>query len=248
MDVALFVTCLTDSFAPRAGVAVVRVLRHFGCRVHFPREQTCCGQPAYNNGFWDEAAALARRMVDVFDGYEYVVTPSASCACMVIHHSPELLAGDRVYGERSKALAARTWEFSRFLTEVLKVDVASISRQAAAPTTFHCSCHYRELQAGETASRLARDVGGDDHRPLENADQCCGFGGAFSALYPGISNAMAADKVAAIGRSGARIVISNEAGCTMTLEGTARRQGLNVRFAHVAEILAEGLGLMDDWR
>jgi L-lactate dehydrogenase complex protein LldE len=248
MDVALFVTCLTDSFAPRVGVAVVRVLRHFGCRVHFPPEQTCCGQPAYNNGFWDEAASMARRLVDVFEGHPHVVTPSASCACMVIHHAPKLLAADRVYAERSKALAERTWEFSRFLTDVLNVDVASISHHAAAPTTFHCSCHYRELQAGETASRLARELGGIHHRPLENVDQCCGFGGAFSALYPGISHAMAADKVAAIERSGARLVISNEAGCTMTLAGTARRRGLNVRFAHVAEVVAEALGLMDDWQ
>jgi L-lactate dehydrogenase complex protein LldE len=190
---------------------------------------------------------MARRLVDVFEGHSYVVTPSASCACMVIHHAPKLLAADRVYAERSKALAQRTWEFGRFLTEVLQVDVSSISRLGLPPTTFHCSCHYRELQAGETASRLARELGGAHHRPLEDVDQCCGFGGAFSALYPGISHAMAADKVAAIGRSGARVVISNEAGCTMTLEGTARRQGLNVRFAHVAEVVAEGLGLMDDW-
>jgi len=247
VDVALFVTCLTDTFAPRVGVAVVRLLRHYGCTIHFPPDQTCCGQPAYNNGFHEEAAEMGRRLIDVFDGFEYVVTPSGSCASMVIHHLPDLLAGDRAYGERARQLAARTWEFSMFLTDVLRVDVSSIAADPARAVTFHYSCHNRGLQSTEQASALVRGLKEVDYRPLDHLDQCCGFGGAFSALYPNISNAMVCDKVNAIARTGASVVVSNEAGCTMTMQGTARRHGLNVAFKHVAEVLAEALGLMGDW-
>lgn len=246
VDVALFITCLTDTFAPRVGVAVVRVLRHFGCAVHFPPEQTCCGQPAYNNGFHDEAAAMGRRMIDVFDGYPHVVTPSGSCAAMVIHHLPELLADDPAYADRADALARRTWEFSVFLTDVLGVDPASIPVRADGPVTYHYSCHLRGILSAEEASALVARLGGIDYRPLEGLDQCCGFGGAFGALYPDISHAMTRDKLAAIARSGARVVICNEAGCGLTLEGAARRSGLDVRFKHLAEVIAESLGLMDD--
>lgn len=246
MDVALFVTCLTDTFAPRVGVALVRVLRHLGCVVHFPDQQTCCGQPAYNNGFHDEAAAMGRRLIDVFEGYEHVVTPSGSCAAMVIHHLPELLASDPAYAGKSRSLAGRTWEFGRFLADVLKVDFASITVDSSRPMTYHYSCHLRGIMSAEQASRMVSSLGGIDYRPLEQLNQCCGFGGAFGAIYPDISNAMACDKLDTIRRTGAEIVISNEAGCTMTIEGTARRRGVNVKFKHLAEVLAEALGLMDD--
>lgn len=242
----MFVTCLTDTFAPRVGVAVVRVLRHYGCSVHFPEGQTCCGQPAYNNGFHEEAAAMGRRMIDVFDGYPYVVTPSGSCASMVMHHTPALLAGDPAYGERARDLAGRTWEFGRFLTRVLKVDPASVRVDAERPVTFHYSCHMRSIAPAEEAAALVKNLGGIDYRPLERLDQCCGFGGAFSAFYANISNAIARDKLDAIERTGAGVVVCNEAGCTMTMEGSARRRGLKVAFKHVAEVLAESLGLMDD--
>lgn len=246
MDVALFVTCLTDTFAPRVGVAVVRVLRHFGCTLHFPKNQTCCGQPAYNNGFHEEAAAMGRRLIDVFEGYERVVTPSGSCAAMVVHHLPELLESDPVYAEKSRSLAARTWEFSQFLSEVLKIDMSSITVDSSRPITYHYSCHLRGILSSEQASQMVSSLGGIDYRPLDQLNQCCGFGGAFGAIYPNISNAMTSDKLDTIRRTGAEIVICNEAGCTMTIEGTARRRGVNVKFKHLAEVLAEALGLMDD--
>jgi L-lactate dehydrogenase complex protein LldE len=246
MDVALFVTCLTDTFAPRVGIAVVRVLRHFGCTVHFPAAQTCCGQPAYNNGFHKEAAAMGKRMIDVFDGYERVVTPSGSCASMVVHHIPELLATDPTYAEPARLLAARTWGFGTFLSEVLDVDLSSVAVDPARPVTYHYSCHLRGIQSPKQASQQVSSVSDIDYRPLDQLEQCCGFGGAFGALYPNISNAMVGDKLDAIERSGADTVICNEAGCSMTLEGTARRRGLNVTFKHLAEVLAESLGLMDD--
>jgi L-lactate dehydrogenase complex protein LldE len=246
MDVALFITCLTDTFAPRVGVAVVRVLRHFGCTVHFPPNQTCCGQPAYNNGFLREAAALGRRMVDVFEGYPHVVTPSGSCASMVIHHTPELLKDDVRYAARARDLAGRTHEFGGFLRDVLKVDVAAIPVRSDRPLTFHYSCHMRGIEPAERSARLVSGLGGVDYRPVEQMEQCCGFGGAFYALYPNISQAITQEKVDRLAATGAQTVICNEAGCTFTLEGAARRMGRPLRFLHLAEVLAESLGLMED--
>jgi L-lactate dehydrogenase complex protein LldE len=246
VDVALFVTCLTDSFAPRVGVAVVRVLRYFGCTVHFPSGQTCCGQPAYNNGYHSEAAAMGRRMVDVFEGYTYVVSPSGSCVAMARHHTPELLAGDPAYAERARDLAARTWEFGMFLTQVLGVDPASIWVGGQEPMTYHYSCHQRALQPAGEASGLVRGLREIDYRPLEQLDQCCGFGGAFGSLYSELSSAITSEKLRCIERTGARVVVCNETGCTMTMAGAARRQGLQLTFRHVAEVMAEALGLMED--
>ncbi len=247
-SVALFVTCLTDTFAPRVGVAVVRVLRHFGCDVRFPEGQTCCGQPAYNNGFHREAAAQGRRMIDAFDfaDYEHVVTPSGSCAAMVKHHLPELLADDAEYAERSWRLAERTYEFGTFLADVLHVDFTQIPAGTSRPVTYHYSCHLRGIQTIEGASAQVSRLAGIDYRPLAQIEQCCGFGGAFGAVFPGISNAMSQDKVTAIAATGAEVAVVNEAGCSFTIEGTARRRSVSVQFKHLAELLAEGLGLMDD--
>jgi L-lactate dehydrogenase complex protein LldE len=246
VDVALFVTCLTDTFQPRVGVAVVRVLRHFGCTVHFPPDQTCCGQPAYNNGFHAEAADLGRRFVDAFEGFENVVTPSGSCANMVVHHIPELLADDPVYAGRARRLAGRTWEFGRFLGEVLGVDLAAVPVDPGQAVTYHYSCHHRGWQTAEEASALIARLGGIDYRPLAGLDQCCGFGGAFRVLYPQISAAMSGDKLDEIARTGAGVVVCNEAGCSLTLSGAAHRRRRDVTFKHLAELLAESLGLLDD--
>ena len=246
MDVALFITCLTDTFEPRVGVAVVRVLRHFGCTVHFPAQQTCCGQPHYNNGYHAEAAELGRRMVEVFEAYPYVVTPSGSCATMVREHTPTLLADDPAYAERAQRLAERTYEFGSFVTEVLGKRPGELPAAEGPATTFHYSCHHRHIQPPDAAAKLVSDLPGIDYRPLERIDQCCGFGGAFGAFYADISDAMARDKIDCIEQTGAEVVVCNEAGCGMTIAGTARRHGLDVRFVHVAELWAQRLGLMDD--
>ncbi len=246
MNVMLFITCLTDTFEPRVGVAMVRLLRHFGCRVHFPPDQTCCGQPQYNNGYHVEAARLARRMIDVFEGNDYVVTPSGSCASMIKFHYPDLLKCDPTYAQRARRLAERTWEIGSFVTEVLKVDISQMSVKNREPVTVHYSCHLRGLQTPEQVTRWIRDMQGADYRPLEQMDQCCGFGGAFHVMYTSISSAIAGDKLACLKQTGAATVVSNEAGCTMTLGGAARRRGLRLKFKHTVEIWAESLGLLDD--
>lgn len=240
MDVALFATCLTDTFFPRTGEAVVRVLRHFGCTVQFPEQQTCCGQPAYNSGFHDEAATLVRRMASVFEGHEQVVTPSASCLTMVRRHGPELVT-QGPEAERVRRLAGKSWEMTTFLRDRLGVDIARHLR-INEPVTFHYPCHAREVYGVE---HLQDWLSRCDLRTPERPDLCCGFGGVFAVEYPELSSAMLNDKLDQLVATGAELVISNEAACTLQMAGGARRRGLRLRFKHLAECLAESLGLME---
>ena len=242
MEVALFITCLTDTFYPQVGQAIVRVLHHFGCRVQFPAQQTCCGQPAFNSGFHAEAAALVRRMIPLFEPYEHVVVPSASCATMVKRHGPELLAENAESQAEAQRLADKTWEFCTFLRDRLHVDLAEHLR-FDEPVTFHYPCHAREIYSpGDLESWLA---GADDLRPPRRPDLCCGFGGVFAVDYPELSTAMLDDKLDELNATGAQVVVSNEAACTLQMEGRARRRGLPLRFKHLAECLAESLGLLE---
>ena len=243
MKVALFVTCLTDTYYPRVGEAVVRVLRHFGCDVEFPAEQTCCGQPAFNSGFHDEAAAVARRMLRVFEPYQTVVTPSASCAGMVKHHFAELLAGDADECAAAERLAARTHEFSTFLANELGVKI-SAHLEFDEPITFHYPCHARGVYALDELTGWLACAAVDLRRP-RHADLCCGFGGVFSVEFPEISGAMLKDKLDELSATGARLVVCNEGGCALNMSGGAHRRGLPLRFKHLAECLAESLGLME---
>lgn len=234
MDVALFVTCLTDTFFPRVGEAVVRVLRHYGCRVSFPDNQTCCGQPAFNSGFQAEAACLARRLERVFADCDVVVTPSASCATFIKEHAPTLIGGDGV-------LPGRLWEFCTFLRDRLGVDAGQVVR-FTEPVTFHYPCHARQSY---TLNDLRGWLGSGDVRTPARPDLCCGFGGMFAVEYPELSGAMLNDKIDQLAATGATLVVSNEAGCTLQMAGGARRRGLPLRFMHLAECLAESLGLLE---
>ena len=244
MNVALFVTCLTDTFFPRAGEAVVRVLRHFGCQVEFPTQQTCCGQPAYNSGFHREAAILARRMIEIFEPYETVVSPSASCTAMVKHHYSTLLAGEPRWKNAAERMSAKTHEFTSFLHDKLGVEIAAHLR-FDEPVTFHYPCHARGIYAADDIEAWLAPVKHIDLRVPERPDLCCGFGGVFAVDYPEISGAMLDDKLDQLLATGAKLVVCNEGGCTMQIAGGARRRGTPLRFKHIAECLAESLGLME---
>ena len=241
VNVALFVTCLTDQYYPQVGVAVVEVLERLGCRVSFPSRQTCCGQPLWNNGFEAEARRLARRMIRVFEQADYVVTPSGSCAATVREAYERMLRDDPEWCARARRLAAKTFEFVEFLTRVLRVDLRALGAHRTGRVTYHYSCHLRGLGLKEEAVDLLQAIEGLTHVPLEHRDQCCGFGGTFMVKYPWISGPLAREKAQCIRATGAPVVVSNEAGCTMTLAGACRREGVDVRFAHVAEVLAESL-------
>jgi len=245
VKVALFITCLTDTFYPRTGIAVVKVLEKLGCEVSFPQAQTCCGQPMWNNGFADEAKALARRMAAVFKDAEYVVTPSGSCAAMIRDYYHEMFAPGSEDDRAVRALAAKTYEFVEFLVKVLKVDLTQHGVKWDGKVTYHYSCHLRGIGVTDEAVRVMNQIEGLEYVPLEKKDQCCGFGGTFAMKYPQISGAMVRDKVECIRTTSAPTVISNDAGCTMNISGSCRREGVKVNFKSLAEVIAEGLGLME---
>ncbi len=248
MKVSLFITCLTDTFYPRSGIAAVKVLERLGCDVDFPHEQTCCGQPLYNNGFHEDARELARRMVRVFEPSDYVVTPSGSCAAMIRDYYADLLEHDHAYAEGVAALIKKTFEFTEFLVKVLDVDLNSLGVKWGGDVTYHFSCHLRGLGVSDRdndAERLLRQVDGLKYTRMEKIDQCCGFGGTFAMKYPQISGSLVREKVQCIEQTAAGTVVSNDAGCTMNISGACRRHDVNVGFVHIAEIIAEGLGLME---
>lgn len=244
MKVSLFITCLTDQFYPRVGQAIVKVLEHLGCQVDFPAAQTCCGQPMFNSGYHKDAADLARRMIEVFETSDHVVTPSGSCCAMIHDYYPQLISdygGDPAACDR---FVHKTVEFSKFLLDVLKVDLRALDCRWPGSATYHYSCHLRGLGMKDEAIRLLSQIQGVDLIPLEKTEQCCGFGGTFAVKYPEISGAMVRDKVDCIRRSGARTLVCNDGGCTLNIAGSCHREGVEVGVKHIAEIIAEGLGLM----
>ena len=246
MRVSLFITCLADSFYPRSGIATVKVLEKLGCAVDFPVAQTCCGQPMHNNGFAGQAKALARRMIEVFEHSETVVTPSGSCAAMIREHYPHLFDDEPDWKRRAESLAGRTYEFVEFLVKVLKVDLSDHGVSWNGRATYHYSCHLRGLGMTDEAERLMRQIDGLEVVPLAKQDQCCGFGGTFALKYPQVSGTIVRDKAQCIRESGATTVVSNDAGCTMNIAGSCRREGVDVAFKSLAEIIAEGMGLMEN--
>ncbi|MCK4873396.1 MAG: (Fe-S)-binding protein [Phycisphaerales bacterium] len=245
MKIALFITCLTETYYPRVGIATVKVLEHLGHEIIFPRAQTCCGQPMYNNGFHDDARDLARRMIRVFEPYETVVTPSGSCAAMIRDYYPSLFQDDSDSQTAAETLAGKAYEFVELLVNVLNVDMRELGVRWEGTATYHYSCHLRGLGMTDEAIRLIRGIDGLEYRPMDGFDRCCGFGGTFSLNYPSISGNMVRDKVHNIRETGADAVICNDAGCAMNIAGACRREGITVRCVSLAEIIAEGLGLLD---
>ena len=238
LRVALFITCLTDQFFPRVGECVVEVLKRLGVEVTFNPAQTCCGQPAFNTGYREQAREVAVRMVDLFEDADYVVAPSGSCTTMVRVFYPELFAGDPDRLRQVERLRSRLFEFSEFLVKILKAeDVGASFRGRVA---YHDSCHLlRELGIESEPRKLIRAVRGVDLVEMDDYKLCCGFGGTFAVKFPEVSVAMADDKLHAATQAGAEYLIANDSGCLMHLAGVIHRQGLPIRTMHLAELLAK---------
>ncbi|MGC8624738.1 MAG: (Fe-S)-binding protein [Phycisphaerae bacterium] len=242
MKVSLFVTCLTDLFAPDVGMAVVKTLEYFGCTVDFPTAQTCCGQPSYNNGFPADARALAARMIEVFHDADYVVTPSGSCCAMIRDHYVELFQDDPAQRKLAEDFVARCYEYVEFLTKILKVDLTGLTLPKEEKFTYHYTCHLRGLGlSGEPSIRLLKQLGGAQFTKLEKAEQCCGFGGTFAIKYPDISGAMVRDKVDCGCKTGADTMIVNDGGCAMNIGGAGHRTHAPFRVRHIAQIIAAAI-------
>ena len=229
------VTCLGDVFRPNAAMATVRVLERLGVRVHFPEQQTCCGQPFYNSGFLEGARDLARHTIQAFADDRPVVTPSGSCAAMLKLEYPHLFPDDPEWARRAEHLAARTFELSDFLVNQLMV--TNVGARFEGKVAYHYACHLRGLGLKDEAEALIRNVEGVDYRPLRAQDQCCGFGGSFAVRYPQISTAMVRDKVTCVIETDADVLISTDTGCLMNIGGALHRNELRTRTMHLAELL-----------
>ncbi len=240
--VQLFVTCLVDNFFPDVGFAVVEILEELGLTVEFPQAQTCCGQPAFNAGFWDDAREMARHTVDVLSQSEApIVIPSGSCADMMIHRYPELLADDPAYASKAKAVAGRTYEFSQFLVDVL--GVTDLKAHTDHSLTYHASCHgLRGLGVKEQPQQLLNNVSGGEQKELPEAEECCGFGGVFAVKMSNISGAILQRKLDNIEAGGADAVVGTDVSCLMHIAGGLRRRESKVQVKHLAEVLAKRRG------
>ena len=238
MKVGLFVTCLVDLMRPGVGFAAIRLLEGAGCTVVVPDVQTCCGQPAFNSGDRRAAAALANKAIAEFEGFEHVVVPSGSCTDQIRNAYPALLADDPEWRRRAEALAARTYELTQFLADVLAVD--SVPGTYDGSVTYHDSCSgLRSLGIKAQPRRLLGRVAGLTLREMPEAEACCGFGGTFSVKFGDLSAAIAAKKCANVQAAQAGAVVGGDLGCLLNIEGKLRRMGdETTRVLHVAEVLA----------
>lgn len=235
MRVQLLATCLVDSLFPEVGEAVVEVLINAGVRVVFPADQTCCGQPALNAGLAGEARKLAKHTIRVLQDDTSVVVPSGSCADMLRHRYPELLAGEPQWSKAARALADRTYEFSQFLVDQLLI--AELGASNSRLLAYHPSCHLlRGLGVDRQPMELLKAVSGPPAQRLEA--ECCGFGGLFSVDHSPISATMLARTLRRVDEAGAEVVVGCDVSCLMQIEGGLRRSGSESRCAHLAQVLA----------
>jgi L-lactate dehydrogenase complex protein LldE len=239
--VSLFVTCILDMIYPQTGVSVVEILEKLGVEVRFPLNQTCCGQPAFNSGFWEDAKQVARQFLTAFADAQVIVCPSGSCASMVRHYYPDLFKDDPAWHERAVWAASITWEFTEYLVDGLGVtDIGA--KLPPTKAAFHHACHgYRLLNLGTQAQALAGAVEGVEIVDLPGADQCCGFGGLFAVKMPEISGAMLDDKVKHINATDADVIITGDSSCLTQMNGGLSRQNSPRRVKHIADLLAEGI-------
>ena len=239
MKVALFVTCLADGLVPQVAKATVRVLERLGVTVDMPTGQTCCGQMHVNTGYPREALPLVRSHIAAFEPYDAIVAPSGSCTAAIRHQHADLarLAGDAPLAAAAAAVAARTWELSEFLVDI--VGVTDVGAYFPYRVTYHPTCHsLRLLRVGERPLQLLRAVQGIELAELPDAEQCCGFGGTFALKNPAVSSAMLADKMTAIQATSATVVTAGDASCLLHIGGGLSRLNTGVGVRHLAEILA----------
>ena len=236
-EVYFYATCLVDLFYPDAGMAGIQLLRQAGVRVVFPEGQTCCGQPAFNCGYWEEARDVARTQVALFPRDLPVVLPSGSCAGMMKVHYPELFHGQPDEAQ-VRAFSARVYELTQFLVDVLDVRLKDLGEPVKV--TWHSSCHaVRDLGLNGEPQALIGQLSNVELSPLAREQECCGFGGTFSVRQPEISGAMSCDKAVDAESTGASVLLSTDGGCLLNVNGTLEAKRSPLRVQHIAEFLWE---------
>ena len=240
--VSLFVTCMVDMIYPNTGMSVVDILDYLNVEIDFPMEQTCCGQPAFNSGYRREAKQVAEQFLYAFRDAEIIVTPSGSCATMIIHEYPALFKDDTKLLPLAEHMASITWEFTEYLVDGLGITDLGIQLPQKSSFAFHDACHgLRNLGLGQAARTLLSNVGNAEIHELEESDVCCGFGGLFSVKMANVSNAMLIQKVSHISKCEADTIVTGDVSCMTQINGGLSRKNLPKRSRHIADVLAEGL-------
>ena len=238
LNVSIFIPCFVDQIYPDTAFNMIKVLERLGCRVHYNPDQTCCGQPAFNAGYWKEARSVGEKFIHDIHTYDYIVAPSASCTGFVRNYYGKLFDNSAVHNEM-KQVRANLYEFSEFLVHVLKV--TDVGARFEAVATYHDSCAgLRECKIKDEPRRLLADVRGLELREMADTETCCGFGGTFTVKYDAISTAMADQKVRNAAATDAEYLISTDLSCLMHLEGYMNKNGRPLKCMHIADVLASG--------
>jgi len=238
MNVQIFIPCFIDQLYPNIAFNMVKVLEKAGCTVYYNTNQTCCGQPAFNAGFWGEAKDVCKKFINDFSGADYVVAPSASCVGFVRNYYGKLFENS-AQQQQVKSLSERTFEFSDFLVNVLKVE--DLGAEFVGKATYHDSCAaLRECNLKEEPRKLLRNVKGLELIEMNEVETCCGFGGTFAVKFDAISIAMADQKIDNATNTGAEYLISTDMSCLMHVDGCIQHQQKNLKVIHLADILASG--------
>lgn len=223
---------------------MVRILAHYGVKLDFPQTQTCCGQPAFNSGYWDEAKTAATTLLAAFDDSDYVVTPSGSCTSMIHHYYSKLFEDDPVQLEKAQQLSNKTFEFTQFLVQVMGVE--HVQARFPHKVTYHSSCHGGRLMGiKEEPLTLLEHVEDLELIPLPYSEDCCGFGGTFSVKMADIAGAMVEEKVDHILETEAEVLTGIDMACMLNISGNLKYREQPIKVMHLAELLAEGMGIND---
>ena len=235
IDVQLFIPCFVDQLYPQTGLNMVKVLERLGCNVHYNPAQTCCGQPAFNAGYWDDARAVARKFLQDFNAASYIVAPSGSCTGYVRNYFEKLFPNDT----ESAALKPRMFEFSEFVTDVLQTE--NIGAAFEGKATYHDACGaLRECNIKAQPRQLLKHVQGLEIIEMPEAETCCGFGGTFAVKFEPISIGMAQTKVQSALQTGAQYMITTDVSCMMHIQGYIDKHRLPMQCLHIADVLASG--------
>ena len=238
MQVHIFIPCFVDQLYPQTAFNMIKVLEKATCQVKYNTNQTCCGQPAFNAGFWDESRAVCSKFIKDFEDAEYIVAPSASCVGFIRNYYPKLFDNSAKHNQ-VKDLGKRTYEFTEFLIDVLKIE--NYGAELNTKATYHDSCAgLRECRIKEGPRKLLSHVKGLELVEMNDVETCCGFGGTFAVKFDAISAGMADQKIRNAMDTGAETIISTDLSCLMQLDGFIKGKDLPLQTMHIADVLASG--------
>ncbi len=236
MKVDLFIPCFIDQLYPQTGFNMVKILEKIGLTVYYNKNQTCCGQMAFNSGFWDEARVVGEKFIRDFSNQRYVVGPSASCVGFIRNYYDELFFNSSMHNDYQK-LKKNIFEFTEFLVDVLKI--SDLGAAFPHKVTYHDSCAaLRECKLTTQGRLLLSKIRGLELLEMENREECCGFGGTFAAKHPSISSAMTEQKVQSALKTGAEYIVSTDSSCLMSMQGYIEKNNLPIKTSHIIDVLA----------